>query len=231
VPNGTDLDFHFWRYYGDAIEIEHDHEIAGQPGAVRVLAYHNRENMGRFQDAVDAFVADGSKNAAECTGFHYSSTDSNAPDLCWARKPNDKYGIGINIQQAIAPDLGVFLRAMISDGDTEVYAFTPTDRSIALGALARGGRWCRRDDYAGVGFGAGGLSDSHARYLQAGGIDGFIGDGKLTPGTEAVAEAFYGANLSSSIWLSGDYEFIVHPAMNVDRGPVHIFGARFHAEF
>jgi len=234
VPNGADIDFHFWKYYGDQIELEHDHVIGGRAGAVRVLAYHNHEIMGRFDDALVAFGGDPAKNAQGCDAaglYHYGSTNPNAPDLCWVRKPNDKVGIGINVEQAITSDIGVFMRAMVSDGDTEVYAFTPTDRSIALGALARGGRWCRRDDYAGVGFGAGGLSDSHARYLQAGGIDGFIGDGKLTPGTEAVAEAFYGANLSSSIWLSGDYEFIVHHAMNVDRGPVHIFGARFHAEF
>ena len=28
-----------------------------------------------------------------------------------------------------------------------------------------------------------------------------------------------------------DYEFIVNPAFNADRGPVDVFGARFHAEF
>ncbi len=154
-----------------------------------------------------------------------------APDLCWVRKPNDKMGIGINVEQAITSDIGVFLRAMVSDGETEVYAFTPTDRSISLGALARGGRWCRRNDYAGVGFGAGGISQSHVNYLRIGGIDGFIGDGKLNPAVETVAEAFYGANLASSIWLSGDYLFIMHPAFNADRGPVHVFGARLHAEF
>lgn len=231
-PNQTELDLRFWKYYGDALELEHDHEIAGYHGAVRVLAFRNRENMARFEDATDAFVADPSKNAAECGDlFHYDSMDTNAPDLCWARKPNDKVGIGINIEQAVSSDIGVFLRAMIADGATEVYSFTPTDRSVALGALALGKRWNRPDDYAGIGIGAGGISDAHATFLRLGGIDGFIGDGKLTPGTETIAEAFYGANLASSIWLSGDYQVIVHPAFNADRGPVHIFGARIHAEF
>ncbi|HSN27154.1 MAG TPA: carbohydrate porin, partial [Kofleriaceae bacterium] len=179
-PNQTDLEYRFWKYYGDAIEIEHDHELAGYHGAVRVLAFRNHENMGKFTDATDAYVADPSKNAAECGDlFHYDSTDQNAPDLCWARKPNDKVGIGINIEQAVSSDIGVFLRAMIADGRTEVYSFTPTDRSISLGALALGKGWGRPDDYAGVGFGAGGISDEHATYLRLGGIDGFIGDGKL----------------------------------------------------
>lgn len=231
-PNQSDLELRFWKYYGDAIELEHDHELAGYHGAVRVLAFHNHENMGKFTDATDAFVADSSKNAAECGDlFHYDSMDQNAPDLCWARKPNDKVGIGINIEQAVSRDVGVFFRAMITDGKTEVYSFTPTDRAISLGALALGKRWARPDDYAGVGFGAGGISDEHATYLRLGGIDGFIGDGKLNPGTEAIGEAFYAANLSSSIWVSADYQLIVHPAFNADRGPVQIFGARVHAEF
>lgn len=234
VPNGSDLDLHFWRYYGDQFELEHHHSIGGHEGAVRVLGFHSHENMGRFADATLAYEEDPSMNASTCGGaglYHYGSTNMFAPDLCWVRKPNDKYGIGINAEQAITPDLGLFLRAMVADGDSEVYAFTATDRSLSLGALADGKPWCRRNDYAGVGFGANGISDAHATYLKLGGVDGFIGDGKLTPGTEMVAEAFYGANLYSSIWLSADYQLIVHPAFNVDRGPVNIFNARFHAEF
>jgi hypothetical protein len=234
VPNGADIEFRFWKYYGDQLELEHDHVVAGLPGAVRVLGYRNHENMGRFDDALTAFGADPAMNAAGCGAaglFHYGSTNPNAPDLCWVRKPNDKVGIGINVEQAITRDIGVFLRAMYSDGDTEVYAFTPTDRSLSIGALARGGSWGRPADYAGIGFGAAGISERHAAYLAAGGIDGFVGDGRLRAGTETVSEAFYGANLWHQIWLSGDYLFIVHPAFNVDRGPVHVFGARLHAEF
>jgi hypothetical protein len=232
LPNQTELELQFWKFYGDTLEIEHDHEIAGYQGAVRVLAFRNHENMGAFADATDAFVADPSKNAAECDGmFNYGSTNQNAPDLCWVRKPQDKLGIGVNVEQAISPDIGLFLRAMIADGRTEVYSFTSTDRAISLGALALGKRWRRPDDYVGIGFGAGGISETHATYLKLGGVDGFIGDGKLNPGTETVAEAFYAANLMSSIWLSGDYQFIVHPAFNAARGPVHILGARIHAEF
>jgi hypothetical protein len=231
-PNQSELDLHFWKVYGDALELEHDHEIGGYHGAVRILAFHNHEVMGRFDDAVDTFEADPTMNASTCGDlFHYDSTNPNAPDLCFVRKPNDKIGVGVNIEQAISPDIGLFLRAMVADGATEVYSFTSTDRAVSLGALALGKRWCRPDDYAGIGFGAGGISQSHATYLKLGGVDGFIGDGKLSPGTETVGEAFYGANLTSSIWLSGDYQFIVHPAFNTDRGPVHIFGMRLHAEF
>lgn len=231
-PNQTELELRFWKYYGDSLEIEHDHEVGGYHGAVRLLAFRNHEVMGSFEDAVLAYQADPTKNAAECgDSFHYDSTNPDAPDLCWVRAPHDKIGVGINVEQAVSPDVGVFLRAMVADGRTEVYSFAPSDRAVSIGALALGRRWCRPDDYVGIGVAADGISDSHARYLRLGGVDGFIGDGKLTPGTEEVAEAFYGANLGSSVWLSGDYQLIVHPAYNIDRGPVQILGARLHAEF
>jgi high affinity Mn2+ porin len=208
--------------------------------------------MGRFVDATTLFnvdpimysaanigtdgargtqCADLGGGGAETGAFANHISRTYAPDLCWARKLNDKVGIGINVEQAVAKDIGVFLRAMYSDGQTEVEAYLPTDRSIAFGVLARGGRWGRRNDYAGVGFGAGWISKEHADYYRLGGIDGFVGDGKLNEATEWMAEAFYGANLTSSIWLSADYQLIANPGFNADRGPLSVVGGRFHAEF
>jgi hypothetical protein len=230
-PNQLALDFHFWRFYGDQLELEHDHTLAGLPGAVRLLGYRNVEDMARFDDAIAAFRANPAENAAACTSFNYGSKNATAPDLCWARRPNTKMGIGLNVEQAVAPDMGLFLRAMYSDGQSEVYSFTATDRSVSVGALAHGVRWNRPDDYLGFGVGAGWISRAHADYLRLGGVDGFIGDGAINPSTEGVVDAFYGANLDSSIWLSADYQFIFHPAFNADRGPVHVLGARLHAEF
>ncbi|HTR50840.1 MAG TPA: carbohydrate porin [Kofleriaceae bacterium] len=247
LPNRSNLDFSFGLFdaatspggveaHGDQVELVHQHALDGHPGAVHVLAYSNYEYMGRFDDALVLFGGDPTTySAAGCpdpmTSFANSISKAFAPDMCLVRKGNTKQGIGISAEQEVARDIGVFARAMYADGETEVEAFTPTDRSVAVGALARGGRWCRRNDYAGIGLGAGWISDEHAKYLELGGIDGFVGDGKLTPGTETIAELFYGANIASSIYLSGDYQFIVNPAFNSDRGPVHVFGARLHAEF
>jgi hypothetical protein len=230
-PNQLPLDFRFWQYFGEQIEIEHAHSLRGLPGAVRILAYLNRENMGRFDEAVVAFQSDPAKNATTCAGFHYASQNAMAPDLCWARRPNIKLGIGLNLEQYIFRDIGVFFRGMYSDGKTEVYSFTSTDMSIAFGALARGSLWRRPKDYAGAGYAMGWISQSHADYLRLGGIDGFIGDGRLTQSAESVFEFFYGLNLLSSVWLSGDYQYINHPGYNSDRGPVNILGVRLHAEF
>ena len=62
-------------------------------------------------------------------------------------------------------------------------------------------------------------------------MDGFLGDGHLRQGVETVAEAFYSLNLFKAIWLTADYQFLVNPGFNQDRGPVHVFGGRVHAEF
>lgn len=230
-PNQLPLDFRFWEFYGDQLEIEHVHEIRGRPGAVRILGYRNHERMGRFDEAVAAFSADPSKNAANCTEFNYGSPNATAPDLCWVRRPDVKMGIGLNLEQNVYRDIGVFFRGMYSDGRTEVYSFTSTDRSIAFGTLGRGSLWRRPRDYFGLGFAMGWISTSHAQFLGMGGIDGFIGDGRINAAPESVFEVFYGVNLYDSIWLSGDYQHITNPAYNADRGPVDIFGVRAHAEF
>jgi hypothetical protein len=230
-PNSLPLTFRLWTYYGDQFELEHTHQIFGRAGAVRVLAYHNRENMGRFDDAIAAFESNPARNAAACTSYNYGSTNATAPDLCWVRKPNDKLGIGINIEQTIAEDIGVFFRGMYSDGNTEVYAFTPTDRSVSFGALAKGTLWSRPFDVTGIGAGLGWISRAHAEYLRLGGVDGFIGDGNIKRAAETVFDVFYSASVISAVWLALDYQHIMHPAFNADRGPVDIFGVRVHAEF
>lgn len=231
-PNTASLTFQLDKYYGDQAELEHDHKVFGQDGAVRILGFRNRENMGRFDDAVAAFKADPSKTAANCGSlYNYGSTNATAPDLCWVRKPNTKVGIGISIEQHITPDFGLFFRGMYSDGHTEVYAFTSTDRSASLGAVAKGTIWKRPLDVAGMGVGLGWISQEHATYLKMGGVDGFIGDGNINPATESVFEIFYSFNLFSTMWLSADYQHIGNPAFNANRGPVDIFGGRVHAEF
>jgi hypothetical protein len=230
-PNELPVDTRLFKYYGQQIEIEHRHQIGGQPGAARLLAYRNHANMGRWDDAIAAYRANPARNAAACASFHYDSSNATAPDLCWARKPNIKVGIGFNLEQHISEDIGVFFRGMYSDGNTEVYSFTSTDRSIALGALVKGMRWGRPKDSIGFGFAQGWLSKSHIEYLKLGGIDGFIGDGYIRYQPERVVNIFYSFNLLSSVWLTADYQHIDNPAFNADRGPAHIYGARIHAEF
>jgi hypothetical protein len=230
-PNQLPVTLRLDRYYGDQLEVEHTHKLFGRDGAVRVLAFRNREVMGRFDDAIAAWRADPGKNAAACTSFNYGSQNAGAPDLCWVRKPNVKLGVGLNLEQHLTDDAGVFFRGMFSDGETEVQAYTSTDRSISFGALAKGSAWNRPADVAGLGASIGWISRAHADYLGLGGVDGFVGDGKLNQAAEKALEIFYSFNLLEVLWLSADYQHIANPAFNADRGPVDVFGVRIHAQY
>ncbi|MEO6598332.1 MAG: carbohydrate porin [Polyangiaceae bacterium] len=230
-PNQLAIDFRFYKYYADQIEFEHAHRVAGQPGVVRLLGFRNHENMGGFADAAEAFQSDQTKNAAACEGLTYGSQDAVAPDLCWARKPRTKFGLGISFEQQVTDGIGVFGRAMVSDGRSEVYSYTSADRSASIGAVVHGAAWRRRYDALGSAFAAGFISPEHAQYLKLGGVDGFIGDGKLQWASERVFEVFYRLNVHRSLSFSADYQHISNPGYNADRGPVDVLSGRVHAEF
>jgi high affinity Mn2+ porin len=98
--------------------------------------------------------------------------------------------------------------------------------------VLKGNSWKRSDDELGLAFVANGLSGPHRDYLAAGGYGFIIGDGKLNYNNELIAELYYKINAyQKKFWLSPDYQFIVNPAYNKDRGPVNVFSLRVHVEF
>ncbi len=215
LPNQQQLDRDIFSHYGDQIELEHSHTLGGQPGTVRLLAFHNRTRMSRFQDAL---------NLAARTGT--------TPDINAVRTDvQGKSGFGINIEQAVNDDVGLFLRASRADGKTETYAFTEIERSLSGGVLVKGGSWGRADDTLGVAFARNGLSSVHRRYLEAGGVGFFIGDGSLNYRPEMIYETFYNIKLAKAAWLTFDWQYIRNPAYNADRGPVNVGSVRLHTEF
>jgi high affinity Mn2+ porin len=232
-PNQQSLNIQPFKYYGDQLEFEHDHMLfGGQPGAIRLLLYRNHEFMGRFADAINAFETNPADNAANCGNlYNYGSENAAAPDLCFVRKTNVKFGIGVNGEQNITPSIGMFFRAMYSDGHSEVEAYDSADRSANVGTLAKGTLWRQPLDSAGLGFGTSWISPMHARYLRMGGVDGFIGDGALTQANENMTEVFYSRHIAKSIYLSFDYQRVWNPGYNAVRGPVNLFGGKFHVEF
>ncbi|TMH00136.1 MAG: carbohydrate porin, partial [Betaproteobacteria bacterium] len=59
-----------------------------------------------------------------------------------------------------------------------------------------------------------------------------IGDGQLPhAGGENIVETFYSMRVVEHFTVSANYQYVVHPAYNRDRGPVSIFALRVHAEF
>ena len=214
VPNGLQLDFALTRHYGDQVEVERNYTLAAQPGSIKVLAWRNRGMLARFDDARAALTAPGQETILDArTGARI------------------KYGLGVNIEQAVSDDLGVFLRAMKADGRTETQAFTEVDESLATGLLLKGGQWGRASDTLGMALMVNGLSPQRRQYLEAGGLSFFIGDGSLRYRPETILETFYRLAVGKHVWLTGDYQHIQNPAYNSARGPVDVFAVRFHAEY
>ncbi|MGE5468739.1 MAG: carbohydrate porin [Ignavibacteria bacterium] len=220
--NGFALDSRIFRHYGDQLELEHSHEIGGRPGKLRLLAFRNHARMGSFQEALDAWRAGGSIGV---------------PSVAVVRRDQAKLGFGVNAEQALGAEVGVFFRASRNDGRTESYAFTEVERSVSGGIEIKGGAWQRPDDAVGFAFVQNGLASAHRAYLAAGGLGAFIGDGPPPPGTsfryanEQIVEAYYSLQLAKGLSASLDWQRARNPAYNADRGPVSFVGARLHFEY
>ena len=132
----------------------------------------------------------------------------------------------MNLEQEITRDLGAFVRAGWANGDIEPYEFTDIDRTAAAGLSLNGKQWGRPDDTVGLAGVVNGISKIHQEFLNDGGLGILIGDGMLPhPGPEQVIETYYSYALSASTHLTADYQFIVNPGYNEDRGPADVFSA------
>jgi high affinity Mn2+ porin len=103
--------------------------------------------------------------------------------------------------------------------------------STAAGLALKGKQWGRPDDTFGLAGIINGISAVHERFLNDGGLGILVGDGKLPhPGLEQILETYYAFPLFATT-VTFDYQFIVNPAYNRDRGPVSVIGARLQMGF
>ena len=70
-----------------------------------------------------------------------------------------------------------------------------------------------------------------ADWFAAGGLGLLIGDGQLNYGTERILETYYAYAVDKNLTVTADYQLVVNPAYNADRGPASIFSGRLHGEF
>jgi len=214
IPNSTDLEPAFHEFQYDA-EIEKGFDIGGRPGKVRLTAFDSRGRMGLLDEAVAL---------AESTGMPVN--------IAAVRQYRSRLGASLNLEQELAADLGVFARVGKAAGNVEAYEFTEIDRTLSAGMSLQGARWARAEDTVGLAGIMNGISAAREQYLNAGGLGILIGDGKLPhPGNEKIIETYYSLALLHLAHLTFDYQYIVNPAYNRDRGPVSIYALRLHAEF
>jgi hypothetical protein len=158
-PNMLPTDFQIGKHYGDQFELER--ALLGQPGK-RLLAWRNRV-LASFKDALDYLKANPDADPQAITAVRNGE--------------RIKYGAGINIEQAINDEPG-FLPTRHEgwpDRDLRLHR----DRRLHRGFALKGAAWGRGMDTVGVGFAHNTLSSDRRKYLEAGGISFFIGDGAL----------------------------------------------------
>lgn len=195
-------------------ELEFRYLLFSQPGKLRLMGWANIANAGSYSDSLAM-----------------PATTPNYPDITLTRQVRTNYGFVANLEQAITNDLGVFSRATWSPGLVEIIGWTDCDESLSFGTVLKGNAWGRPDDKIGVAGVVEGLSPEARAYFAAGGLGILIGDGQLNYRPEQILEAYYAYSLNKWATLTLDYQLIVNPAYNADRGPVSIFSGRLHAEF
>lgn len=213
--NDVDLDRRLGQAHGLTFEAEHASPFESHKGTFRLLLFLNEADMGRYDSAVDL---------ARQTGA--------VPDVTLSRSySNTKYGFTSSDDLELAPDWGGFMRLSWNDGRNETWAFDEVDGSAALGTEWTPAAWGREQDRWGAAEAVNILSGPHRRYLAAGGVGFLLGDGSLHYGPELVTETYYRVQVRDWLQVSPDAQFIVNPGYNRARGPVPVWGVRFHVQF
>jgi high affinity Mn2+ porin len=214
TANGLRFDRRLLRDRGDMVEGELRFAPNGHPGVLRLMSSWLHTDSGSYAEAL-----------------RLSEINHATPDVAATRQPGRlKYGGGINLEQEVTKDVGVFARLGWNDGKTESFAFTAMDRLASGGLSIAGTRWRRPHDVAATALTVGGISGVHASYLAHGGNDFLIGDGALQYGPEYVWESYYNARLFPGFFTTLDLQHVANPAYNQDRGPVWIWSLRLHIE-
>jgi high affinity Mn2+ porin len=213
VPNSLELDSSFGQFQWVG-EIERRYELWGQPGKLAVTGFLSRGRMGSFEDAIALAAVTGGP-----------------ADIAAVRQYQSRGGVSLNLEQQITEQLGLFARAGWANGDIEPYEFSDIDRTVSAGASFNGKQWGRPDDTVGVAGVVNGITKIHEEFLNDGGLGILVGDGMLPhPGPEQIIETYYALPVSY-FRLTLDYQFVVNPGYNEDRGPASVVSARLHAQF
>jgi high affinity Mn2+ porin len=214
IPNSNSLDTHVLDQYQYDQEFEERHTLFGQPGKLKFLVFVTHGRMGEYDQATALAVQTGTP-----------------ADIAAVRSTHNKVGFSFNLEQQIGDDFGIFARAGWTQGQYEEFDFTDIDKTVSFGGSLGGTRWGRADDRVGLAFVINDASRAAKQFFAAGGLGGIIGDGQLVnSGPEQIVETYYSLAAFGFAHLSLDYQFIVNPAYNEDRGPVSVFGLRLHLQ-
>ena len=222
VANGIDLEWNLRRASGQNVELELRHTLLpnltapDRRGVIRLLGWVNHANMGVYRTAVANFQS------------HLTPTP-----LITAHPPATtvKYGLGLNFEQELTPNVRAFGRFGWNEGQHESYAYTEVDQTIEFGADYALRAHHRPLDKAGLTFVTNAIKRDHQNYLKLGGQGFLLGDGTLRYAREDILEAYYNLHTWRGLFYALDAQYITHPGYNQDRGPVLVESVRLHLDF
>ena len=217
--------------WGMVTELEHRHTIGSHPGAVRLLAFDDRANMGSYKAAV-ALANDPATLAIYGTAAKFlASANGITGGIDSTHALRNTWGFGLNVEQELTKNIGAFSRIGWNSGQNESFEFTDTNWTATFGTSIKGEKWKQPDDVIGAAFITSGISKPNQDYLAAGGIGILTGDGALNYAPEKNVELYYDHKISKHFHSTLDYQFVDDPAFNKDRGPIPaIFSLRLHYE-
>ena len=222
-PGEKTSDGEFWKEWGMILELERRWRVEDHPGAIRLQAWTHYGRLANYNAATRLLLASppppdtppGAEITVPAAAFGY----------------NLKYGLGLNWEQEIAKNVGLFGRVGWQDGHIAAAAFNDVDWTLQLGLSVKGAAWHRPGDTVGLVGNLAGASSEQQAFLKAGGTGILNGDGNLSYACEKSLETYYDFAIGKSFHLAFDYQFFADPAFNRDRGPVNVFGARLHWEY
>jgi high affinity Mn2+ porin len=209
--NGMAEDPAFLRAWGIVTELERRFNFQDHPGAVRLLAFLNRADMGSYTEAVENL--------------------ERPANVIATRQYRLKYGFALNAEYELFKGVGAFARLGWNDGKNENWAYADVSQSGSAGLSIKGDFWHRPNDTVGLAGIINGVSSVQQRYFEAGGLGILAGDGALSYGLEKTLETYYKAQIWKNICATADYQFVINPAYNAARGPVSILSMRLHWDF
>jgi len=207
--NGPSNDGPLLSSWGMVTELERRYTFHSHPGVIRFLAYLNHGDFGNYDEALSV----------------------PGVDIAQTREDRFKYGFGLNWEQELVKNVGIFSRVGWNDGKTESWMFSDIDYTASLGLSFNGESWHRPGDTFAIAGALNGITSAHQEYFAAGGTGILAGDGNLTYSPEKIIETYYDFDVWKSVHFALDYQFIGAPAFNQDRGPVSVFAGRLHWEF
>lgn len=220
IANAPKLEYVITKAHSETLEIERKILISRRPGTIRLLFSATSSKAPSYIEGINALTSNNIFLLDVIAGQEENKTYGGR-----------KIGVGYSFEQTVSNEISFFSRGSWNDGKHATWAFTEIDRSFSLGLSVKGNKWKRADDVCGIAAVINGISKDHREFLQKGGYGFIIGDGTLRYGHEGIIETYYNAHLSTTFWLTFDYQLVNNPAYNKDRGPVHVFGIRGHVEF